>query len=805
MNIHQIFCAVLILALTSLSVHAQENYRWDTVAMGGGGYVSGLIPNPTEPGLVYARTDVGGAYRWDENNQRWIPLTDWVSEQQTGFLSIESLATDPVDPSRLYMLAGREYLNNGKSAVLRSTDRGQTFDVIEVTGQFSVHGNGMGRQNGEMLQVDPNANHILYTGTRDSGLFKSTDFGSSWQRLGGLDVTTTPNESGIAFVLLDPSQSVGGETQRILVGVSRYPAVGPNLYLSEDAGETFSPLSGGPGGLMPQRGLLTSNGQLFIGYGNGAGPHGHHIASLNEPFDQGGLWRYTLSTGTWADVTPEGNSPFGGISVDPEDPNRLIASSTNRWWPQGDAFGDQFYLTEDEGESWTNFVASGFIKDNLGIEWINGKSIHWASSIQFDPHQPNRVWVNSGNGIFRNDDITQSDTWQFTVKGVEETVPLGLVSIPDGPLVSVIGDFDGFTHQDITEFGSIHAPEIGTTTGLAVAAQNTQMMVRVGNDMLFSTDQGQTWTQVASMNGTQGQVALSSDGEVLLHSPANSSTSYRSTDWGDSWTAVTGLSIDNARPVADPVNPSKFYAYDGTDIWVSEDGGQSFVQAGSPGTGGSSLIRAAPACEGNLWVAMGTNGLARSADGGTGFETLNTVEEADALGFGKGAPDADYPAIYIWGNVNGVNGVHRSTDVGASWVRVNNDAREYGGPGNGQFVLGDRNYFGRVYLSTVGRGIAFGEPVVNEDPNPGSSDGGDYNCLTPAGSGDEMEEPPEEEESPPPEEDDPVDEPPVSDEIPGGSASGGGSGGGSVGSEWLWLLLVLVIRTKRPVFLNELF
>src|SRR5688572_7896439 len=68
-----------------------------------------------------------------------------------------------------------------------------------------------------------------------------------------------------------------------------------------------------------------------------------------------------------------------------------------------------------------------------------------------------------------------------------------------------------------------------------------------------------------------------------------------------------------------------------------------------------------------------------------------------------------YPTVFIYGTVNGILGVHRSTDEGATWIRVNDDAHEYGGPGNGQFVQGDMNVFGRVYMSTVGRGLVYGE------------------------------------------------------------------------------------------------
>ncbi|MEY2929852.1 MAG: hypothetical protein RL033_601, partial [Pseudomonadota bacterium] len=79
----------------------QSGYVWRPVAMGGGGFVSGIITSKTTRGLVYARTDVGGAYRWSEPTQSWTALQDWISEEEKGLWGVESLAIDESAPQRV--------------------------------------------------------------------------------------------------------------------------------------------------------------------------------------------------------------------------------------------------------------------------------------------------------------------------------------------------------------------------------------------------------------------------------------------------------------------------------------------------------------------------------------------------------------------------------------------------------------------------------------------------------------------------------------------------------------------------------
>ncbi|MBR2253764.1 MAG: hypothetical protein IJ895_05045, partial [Prevotella sp.] len=46
-------------------------YTWASVPVVGGGFVDGIICHPTVEGLRYCRTDMGGAYRWDNSQKRW--------------------------------------------------------------------------------------------------------------------------------------------------------------------------------------------------------------------------------------------------------------------------------------------------------------------------------------------------------------------------------------------------------------------------------------------------------------------------------------------------------------------------------------------------------------------------------------------------------------------------------------------------------------------------------------------------------------------------------------------------------------
>ena len=713
--------SILLFQLNQLSAQ----YTWKNVTMGGGGFVSAVITCPTEKNLIYCRTDVGGAYKWVDATKSWLPLTDWVSDSQVGFLGVESIAIDPSAPAKVYMLVGIDYFNSGKSAILRSTDYGTTFATTEVTSQFKAHGNGMGRANGERLAVDPNKGSILFCGTRRNGLFKSTDSGVTWSSVPGLPVTTTPNDNGICFVVFDKSTgTTGNATQTIYAGISRMGST--NMYVSKDGGTTWNAIAGQTTTYMPQRAIIASDGMMYVTYGNGAGPSGHWNVAA-ETMDNGQVWKYNTKTPGWTNITPviSGvNMAFAGVSVDATTPTKVIVTTTNKYLSQPWGWGDRIFVSTNSGGAWTDLIANNKVAmSNGGQPWIDNHAIHWAGSIEIDPYNSERVFLTSGNGIFMTENLSAAtSTWTFTCKGLEETVPLDLVSIPAGPLVSVIGDYDGSTYTNILTSTPTHNPGVGTTTGVTYASKNTSYIVRVGGaddgtnfPIYYSNNTGSTWSAFATKPaGTprKGLVGVSADGLVTLWCPDASTTTYRTANNGSTWTNVTGINFVNA-PTADQVNISKMYAYNPNTgyVFVSTNKGVSFTQGGLAGTNGANKIRTAPGVEGDIWVPLYDNGLTRSTNSGTSFTKLTNVTKCSAVGFGKIASGKTYPTIFIWGTVGGVVGIFKSTDTGANWTRVNDNTHQFGGPANGQFVIGDMNVEGRVYMSTAGRGIVYGEPA----------------------------------------------------------------------------------------------
>jgi photosystem II stability/assembly factor-like uncharacterized protein len=148
-------------------------------------------------------------------------------------------------------------------------------------------------------------------------------------------------------------------------------------------------------------------------------------------------------------------------------------------------------------------------------------------------------------------------------------------------------------------------------------------------------------------------------------------------------------------------------------VYASSDGGATFVERaanlpkdkGNPGWTAEAKPKAVPGHEGDLWLPL-ESGLYHSTDFGASFTRLTSIASAPLVGFGMAAPGSSYPTVYAVGTVQGVYGIFRSKDAGSSWIRINDDAHQFGSLGD---ITGDPRIYGRVYVGTEGRGIVYGD------------------------------------------------------------------------------------------------
>lgn len=765
--------------VNAASASIEDSMDWDTLRIGGGGFVSGIVTGQNE---MYLRTDVGGAYKYNYETKEWEQLFGFLNDADRGLLSVSGIAIDPTDDDTVYFLCGCAYFSDARTVIFKTTDGGKTFTETDITDLIQVHGNGDGRECSEPIAVDPDHPDTIYAGgdvtAGESCLIKSTDGGKTWNPVKGYDdlgfykheilwpfwtnhkvrACTTdgeqsyPQQNGVATIkILDG---------KVYVGTSINGAA--NIHVASVKDDKFSVLSKDlPTANYPVTISDDGNGNLFITY----------IAGLAFSGTAGGAYKYNIASGTVTDISPCGNA-IGMITADPENPDKLFARTcglwSDQWWEKewtdtSIAWGDYFFRSTDGGESWENITPGKqvgqytddcyFVANPLndgGYEWIYGKAIHWGSGILIDPRDTDRILMTSGNGVFACDNAWDEREleYYFAPTGVEEVVALDMVSVPGGPAYSVIGDYDGFIHVDNDSIPQQYTPNMGSTSAIAYCPSSPNVMARLAKDSAkgyYSTDSGQTWKE-ATFPAQDGKLSITelSEGKyrILASSGSGSAVSY-SDDFGATWKTASGIKgTKTTYTMVDPKNPAIVYASginyneywssnpnleepsfedDHYSFYISDDYGATFTESQicrydmCDHTGDLAYLK-----EDTIAMAAGWYGLYIITDGGT-TQTKTDVFYAKTIGYGAPKEKGGVNTLFMYGkpSENDPEGIYRSTDSGATWVCINTK-NLYGGTGNGNFLVGDMNTFGKVYMSTVGCGIVVGE-LSGTTPPSGST------------------------------------------------------------------------------------
>jgi hypothetical protein len=721
-------------------------YTYANVQIIAGGFIDGIIQHPTSANLRYLRTDIGGAYRWvppvSGSTGYWLPLLDFLPPSQDNYLGVESIALDPTNPQNLYLAVGtyaESFGSNG--AFMISNNQGATFNIVPAP--FKMGSNDNGRNAGERLAVDPNLPSTLYFGSRLNGLWKSTNSGANWAQVTTFPVTSTTSGVGIVFVDFVPaSGSSGSATPVIYVGVSDSGANYATLYRSTDAGSTWTAVPGAPSGIT---GLYVNHGVLgpdsasnttaiYLSYGNAVGPTG---------LTTGALYKYTLppstsptGAGTWTNISvPTGTARpsgaqggYGSITIDPNVPGTIMASTLDDYYYSGSFAGDDIYRSTNYGATWVSLSALGKINNGSASPWLGyGNSAssvgtgNWPVTLAIDPSNSSHMMYGNGQTLWDTTNVKLADnngavTYTVGAVGVEETAVNFLTAPPvGGRLISGLGDIGGFVHTSLTASpsGGMSSNPILGTSSIDFAQASPLNVVRVGSNTAapfgaIATAGGTTsnaWTPFASTptGSTKGAgtVAMAADASVIVWDTSDGPVAY-STNSGSTWTASTGA-ITKSHVYADRINPKQFYILSGTTLQASTDGGHTFTNVNTSIPANSQLT-VSYAAAGDLWLATPT-GLLQSTNGGLTFNTVSGFTSTTAVGFGVAAAGATYPTVYVVGTGPGGYGFYRSVNEGTTWYQINNTTQLYAYINQ---IVGDEQVFGTFYIGTNGRGIPYG-------------------------------------------------------------------------------------------------
>ena len=660
-------------------------YNWGNVPMGGGGFVTGFYVHPKDPKVKYMRTDVGGAYKWNHDKEEWMPITEWVPRENGTWYGVDGIALDPNDTETVYLCLG----DSGKpSDVVKSTDGAKTFTPTGLNKNFL--GNGPYRDLGECIQIDPNNSDIIYCGTRWHGLWRSLDGAESWEHIDAIPQGT--DKAGVKTVLIDKNTKENGKSSVIYCCPQ-----GEGLWKSSDAGKTWCRMEGSPENVA--RGAVFEDGRVAVTSDKGI---------------------FLYEDGEWKDISPVKNLKYNGIDVDRRNNNRLVAACTIN--EEMSPMNLPLYYSEDCGKTWRHLNDTDTCKKNYSIGWwpryyFSGRT----SCIYFGMETENDVWFADWYGTWRTNDVTAEVVeWDSKIEGHEEIVAFTLVSPPEGKarLLTGVADNAGMRYEDIHDFPPERRPI--STNGMDFCEADCNFIAAIGaihhgviGEMGVSYDNGITWKKMVNWDDNE----IGMDIAVNPVNPDNmcafiiNGTPRFTNDGGMSWHYAKGTPKDlitsfwssYGNIISDRVADGVYYVFCKRGLFRSMDGGAHFELLDENRIKGR--VRTLPYHKGELWHGDET-GLFRSTDFGDTFEKIETVEECYSFDFGKGRY-LNECTLYVYGKIEGVISRFRSDDYGKTWVDIGDGVERC----RASVIYADRKVYGRIYLSSGGRGIYFAEPV----------------------------------------------------------------------------------------------
>ena len=609
------------------------------------GSVGDVIVAPSNPNVIYVGSGEGiqrpdlsigdGLYKSTDAGKTWMHL-GLNDAQQIGGLSV-----DPINENRIFVAAlGHPYGPNKERGVYRSMDGGKTLEQVlyidENTGAVQV-------------QIDPNHPNIVFAtlwaarqgpwengawNGEASGLYKSTDGGTTWRKidkgfpttkedgLGRIGFTIAQSNSTRMYATVDSEKKGGvyrsddsGESWYLLTEDPRYWGRGSDfaevktdptnenivysanvvMWKSVDGGKNWTGLKGAPGGDDYHRFWINPTNPKIIAVGLDQG--GTITVNGGETFSS---W-YNQATAQFYHVSTDNAFPYNVYGGQQESGSVGIASRSNdgnitfrEWHPVGvEEYG---YVAADPLDP--NIIYGGKITkydkrtgqvQNISPEPVRSGNVRFirTAPVLFSPVD-NKTLFFSGNIIFKT--TNGGDTWET----ISPDLSREAWDIPESVGI--------YTSKDM-----LTMKRRGVVYTLAPSYKNINTLWAGTDDGLIhiTKDGGKTWKNI-----TPSEISSWSKISLIDASRYDDNTAYvavnrircddqapyiyKTTDGGATWKKiVTGLPNEPINAVReDAVRKGLLFAGSENAVYVSFDAGEHWqsLQLNMPATSIRDLV-----------------------------------------------------------------------------------------------------------------------------------------------------------------------------------------------------------------------
>jgi photosystem II stability/assembly factor-like uncharacterized protein len=670
----RIFSAILLFISSSLLAQIDPSYfnsmQWRCIGPHRGGRTVGAVGVPQQPNVFYIGVNNGGVWKTTDYGRTWFPIFDdqptgsigditvspsnpnviyvgsgeglqrpdlsvgdgiykstdagktWVHLGLNNVQQIGGLAIDPTNENRLFVAAlGHPYGPNTERGVYRTLDGGKSWEKVlykdENTGAVQV-------------TIDPKNSNIIYTDLwagrqgpwengawngPESGLFKSTDGGTTWKKLttglpttqqglGRIGFAIAPTDPNRMYATVESPQSGGiyrsddaGESWKLLTNDNRYfgrssdfaelkvdPANADIVYSanivtwkSVDGGKTWNAFRGAPGGDDYHRIWINPNNHDIILIASDQGA----IITVNggETFSS---W-YNQPTSQFYHVSTDNAFPYNVYGGQQESGSVGIASRGNdgeitfrEWHPVGaEEYG---YVAADPLDP--NIIYGGKIskydKRTGQVQDISPEAVRSGkyrflrtAPVLFSPIDKKTLYF-AGNVLFKT--TNGGNNWQV----ISPDLTRESWDIPASVGIYTTNDLKtmprrGVIYTVAPSFKDINTIWVGTDDGLIhVTKDGGKTWKNVTPPEITS------WSKVSLMEASHTDVNTAYAAVNRIRVDDMHPHIYKTTDGGKSWKEiVNGLPNDPINSVReDPIRRGLLFAGSERAVYVSFDDGE---------------------------------------------------------------------------------------------------------------------------------------------------------------------------------------------------------------------------------------